>query len=57
MNIERVSGKNYEADEMHLMQRRIQHLERINDSLRKDLKYLRSGLDKKSGTEQTDVSI
>lgn len=44
-------------NEMRQMQRRILHLERINEALRKDLKYLRTCPDKKSAVEKTDVSL
>lgn len=44
-------------NEMRLMQRRIMNLERINESLRKELKYLRSCSNKKKiPPEKTDVS-
>lgn len=52
------SGKTQtNMNEMRLMQRRIMNLERINESLRKELKCLRScSKKKKIPPEKTDVS-
>lgn len=56
--LDAVAGKKFPAEsEKKQMQRRIQHLERINESLRKDLKHQQFYYDPKNNIEKTDVSI